>query len=803
MRKFFTPLLCLVLVLGCCTVGHAAVSKYEDIFLSRKAGSRIAEILPAASVYAYTPGCTASAAGSGMTVTVYACSNIIATDTIEIAGQTATVTSVDSPTSIVLDADLVWAKGDRMLNTTTEAALYEDPAGAVAITQPATTGSDGRIIFYVDPAVNPTFDVKGVLASQLVVRADVTVLTSLTPYFDILSTDYGAACDGVADDRAAIQSAIDDAAAAGGGEVRVPPGRTCIVDKVDATTHTYGLNLKTGVCVVGYGPSSVLKLKAQDNAAYWTRMFVTNEAASGVCVKNLKIDMNKTGHTGDTNQRNAFHVGNTAALTNFEVSGVTIDDVDGVGIYLRLTGGVTNGKILNNTITNCDLQCINYQGLAHGVISGNYVEACSTGIKSEDPSNLHDVAITGNTIRDMTGPGIQLAGDNDPLYYARNLSATANTITDCGDSGILLNYTRGAVVSGNTIRNCTNAGIEVLNDNQGAVLDGNTISGTIGPGSTTADILVRQASSRVQNSVISITDNVLIGDGTVAQAILADTQDGTGDTAAMYDLKIDGNTIDDTADGYGTYLIRVLATNEVTVSNNKLRQDGSKYYFYIDGNASYTPSDITVTDNQFIDLDGGTPTFPAIASITPISNWVITGNKFPDGKDQINSAGNYIGDVQYYGNSGGDEVAVGTFSIPNYIKRAALTTDNTATMQIESATEEVTLASGTTVDSTATLIPSNSLIFAVSYIVTTAIETTGGLTGYSTGDDSPDVNRFFVNDTSVGLAHQKVAGSAVWLAGDAWNASNAKIRFTALGGTFDGGAIRVTVYYAQMTAPAD
>jgi hypothetical protein len=72
---------------------------------------------------------------------------------------------------------------------------------------------------------------------------------------------YGAQCDGVTDDRAAIQSALNAAAAAGGGTVTLPSS-TCLLNSFAPSSHPwqfYNLHIPSNVTLQGVAGSKLLQ----------------------------------------------------------------------------------------------------------------------------------------------------------------------------------------------------------------------------------------------------------------------------------------------------------------------------------------------------------------------------------------------------------------------------------------------------------------------------------------------------------------------------------------------------------------
>jgi hypothetical protein len=118
-------------------------------------------------------------------------------------------------------------------------------------------------------------------------------------------------------------------------------------------------------------------------------------------------------------------------------------------------------------------------------------------------------------------------------------------------------------------------------------------------------------------------------------------------------------------------------------------------------------------------------------------------------------------------------------------------------------TEEITLATGgLTTDSTANLLPANSVILAVTARVTQAITAT---TNWALGDGTTAARFAAANatlalgTTSVGLDCRQPAATNA--AGPVQTAA-AKLRVTCTGANPGAGKIRVAVFYRQYVAPS-
>lgn len=130
-------------------------------------------------------------------------------------------------------------------------------------------------------------------------------------------------------------------------------------------------------------------------------------------------------------------------------------------------------------------------------------------------------------------------------------------------------------------------------------------------------------------------------------------------------------------------------------------------------------------------------------------------------------------------------------------------TSNGAISNIRTVSESITLStSGLTTDSTADLLPANSIILAVTARVTMAITTT---TDWALGDAMTS-NRFSAPNTTlaagttvVGVRHQQ--GSVTTDATGPVQTSAGKLRITCTGPNPGAGAVRVTVTYLELTPP--
>lgn len=344
---------------------------------------------------------------------------------------------------------------------------------------------------------------------------------------DIVSVkDFGATLDGVTDDLAAIQAAIDGSA--NGTDIYIPAG-TAALSGVIKLAGTSGTKVRMGLHGDGAGTRLVLNSGLTTNVVEIT-------AGTGFTVRDITLVGTQGSVTPpyatDASYRyyNGIYVGGDPAGS--VVSDVILENVRaedcayagfcigtgplnapdrGVGVRgVRVIGcraysnhlGLNGGEQINVEITGCE-----------------FIDNASTAIVNDDGSNV--VSVTGCTIDGSTAGSFNSYGIQP--FQATNLSYVGNTIKNTkaaiflitcdnvvisgnGISGVagngitVYNTTQFSVAS-NAIQSSTNYGIRIYNNARRGSLIGNTVS------SSTLDNIV------VESSYIDVIGNIVFEGG--------------------------------------------------------------------------------------------------------------------------------------------------------------------------------------------------------------------------------------------------------------------------------------------------
>jgi hypothetical protein len=296
-----------------------------------------------------------------------------------------------------------------------------------------------------------------------------TVLTKLQETVSV--KDFGAVGDGVTNDTAAIQAAIDAVSAAGGGILTFEP-KTYIV------RNTSGLGCliaKSNVSLIGAGASTVIKLGAAAGAC---ALLYSASAVSNIDIEGIVFD------------------GNSAVITTQDTYGVRLENVT------RLN------------VDNCVFQNLRLDGLLLGLTT----LAKQVTIENSIFQNIGVVGVGANGIR---------------VYKSRGLLINANYFYDFIVSPIDTNPTPGGdletniVVTNNYIKNGAGwlpgySSISLLADR--VLCQGNTIIGGgnivvhdySASGQTTSDYRV------IGNSLTNTDSGITVNQGENSNIIIAD-----------------------------------------------------------------------------------------------------------------------------------------------------------------------------------------------------------------------------------------------------------------------------------------
>ena len=305
--------------------------------------------------------------------------------------------------------------------------------------------------------------IQGLLASAIsyaVAAAGASTRTITARLSDSVSVrDFGAVGDGVTDDTAALQAALDFCAPLGKA-LKFPAG-VYISGPLSVT--------KPDASVIIRGEGGTLKNKARTTGG----SLLLIDGVRRVDIQGLEFDGNKAAVSGSVFGDALLCIRNVIgdALRNVNVSGCRFVDAPMVGLYFIGCQGV---HISGNYFTGCVSECI----FGH--------------------SKVYDVVVSGNILKNNQGTGIKIHGKNalEPDAVSSNIVIKGNVVDYTGTASFyhgtdtlgieLWGGCFDVAVSGNTVRGhdarATRIfGISLDSTTIGAVT-GNTVRGYIGIG---------------------------------------------------------------------------------------------------------------------------------------------------------------------------------------------------------------------------------------------------------------------------------------------------------------------------------
>jgi hypothetical protein len=397
--------------------------------------------------------------------------------------------------------------------------------------------------------------------------------------FNVKDIEYGAKGDGVADDRKAIQNAIDACGNAGGGDVFFPVGNYLVKDaRNNAGNRSLGfcIRLASKVRLVGENRTGSI-IKQADNLDSSVRIVQIESDDCGL--KNLTLDGNKAKQSVDE-QRHGIFVRNAKHL---EIENVTSQNFTGDGFYigsnvnqvtfsnvlatrngrsgiaLAGSGNISDIQIINSKLINNAAQQIDSEPKISLDPQGNPI--------GDIPAQVNNVTISGCIIYPgdskqfavtCSGGGLEDQNRSHGWQLTRNIIKGSVRVVWCDDVSLTRN-----MIDNPTTKPC----VEIYRSAKNIVVTGNRISKT----STTEDASTAAISISGKKegamydvpSLVSITNNSISVSDPRRLAVLAQG----AESVSIMGNQIDGGGIQVRATAFGSAVFRSAIITGNTISN--------------------------------------------------------------------------------------------------------------------------------------------------------------------------------------------------------------------------------------------
>jgi hypothetical protein len=337
---------------------------------------------------------------------------------------------------------------------------------------------------------------------------------------------FGAKGDGVTDDRAAIQQALDNSL-----DVYIPEGTYVLSKSLSSWCLKYWDNQRIRGAGIG---KTILKMADGVTDGY-TRILSSNLVTTNVVVEGITFDGNRSNFAGSGTADDLHGIFTQPGSSNFTLRACEFKANQGDGCVLDGVDMLVEGSIFSDNYR----YGINVPGASNVRILNNTVNDSDIGVCARiwvtDTDTVgRNIIIANNTIEAQTG--ILFDRNNAVKSWYENVIIAQNTIKTNDDAsagasgafqtggalnGIYLRGVHGAVVSENVLSNGTNAGfIHLISENRNIVISSNSLANQVQDLSALtieSAINIGRWSAGGQNRSISVAnntiDNCMIGIG--------------------------------------------------------------------------------------------------------------------------------------------------------------------------------------------------------------------------------------------------------------------------------------------------
>lgn len=294
--------------------------------------------------------------------------------------------------------------------------------------------------------------------------------------------DFGARGNGISNDTAAIQAAIDSLALRG-GTVFFPPGTYRISQ---AASNPWCLLLRSNIDYVGVGPESKLLL-APGQTDRFTRMMstISSETSRNISIRGLHFDGNMAAQPFQGNDLEQMHAIFLGAVEDCEVSECLFHDTGGDAVFVhagRLTVSCQRVRVVNNEMYRLNRVGVNFQNASNSIARANFIHDMTNNSMKIEQDSVTEPAATGNQfihnfVRNAGGLALSPTGRRGNVNH--NLIA-GNTFDTTVGPAISLSEVSNVRVSGNIIVRPAGQGVTVRSSDEVTISENKITHTTFG-----------------------------------------------------------------------------------------------------------------------------------------------------------------------------------------------------------------------------------------------------------------------------------------------------------------------------------